>query len=72
MALKSTNNQKNQAPKSNSASWHSHASSRPDRELELDVIEQFRASLSELSDLHNRLMFMNTEIESVISRKKRS
>ncbi len=43
-----------------------------DHDVELDSIERLKANIFMLSDLERRLAFMNKELESVLSSKKRS
>ncbi len=45
---------------------HSH-----DHDIELDSIERLKANIFMLSDLERRLAFMNKELESILSSKKR-
>lgn len=43
-----------------------------DGDVELDAIERLKSNILMLDDLQQRLSFMNSEIESVIGRRKKS
>lgn len=62
---------KNQKPVLNqSAPSDGISYSHGEESIELDAIERLKSNILMLDDLHNRLRFMNDELENVLGSKK--